>query len=88
LPQSTLTSKVTEMANAELDHFENEEAFVCPIIGEKFSEEQQLSMVKALLIDPNDDDPRWIIAWVASELDPAEKELLADLESKFMAVGS
>ena len=45
------------MANAELDHFENEEAFVCPIIGEKFSEEQQLSMVKALLIDPNDDDP-------------------------------
>jgi hypothetical protein len=27
------------------------------MIGEKFSEEQQLSMVKALLIDPNDDDP-------------------------------
>ena len=56
------------------------------IIGEKFSEEQQLSMVKALLIDPNDDDPRWIIDWVASELDPREKELLADLESKFMVV--
>ncbi len=79
-----LYSKVTEMTNAELDHFENEEAFVCPIIGEKFSEEQQLSMVKALLIDPNDDDPRWIIDWVASELDPGEKEMLADLESKFM----
>ena len=50
-----------EMANAELDHFENEEAFGCPIIGKKFSEEQQLSIVKLLLFDPNDDDPCWII---------------------------
>ena len=83
-----LYSKVTEMANAELDHFENEEAFVCPIIGEKFSEEQELRMIKSLLIDPNDDNPRWIIDWVASELDSGEKELLADLEAKFTAVGS
>jgi len=43
-------------------------------------------MVKMLLIDPNDDNPRWIIDWVASELDPGEKELLADLETRFMAV--
>jgi len=45
-------------------------------------------MIKALLIDPKDDNPCWIIDWVASELDPGEKELLADLESKFMAVGA
>jgi hypothetical protein len=80
-----LYSRVTAMANAELDHFENEEAFVCPIIGERFSEEQQLSMVKRLLFDPGDDDPRWIIDWVASELEPGERELLADLESKIAA---
>lgn len=83
-----LYSRVTAMANAELDHFENEEAFVCPLIGETFSEEQQLGMVKHLLIDPEDDDPRWIIDWVASELEPGERELLAGLESRFVAVGS
>ena len=82
-----LYSRVTAMANAELDHFENEEAFVCPLISEKFSEEQQLSMVKRLLIDPDNGDPRWIIDWVASELDPSERELLADLEAKFVATG-
>ena len=82
-----LYSRVMAMANAELDHFENEEAFVCPLISEKFSEERQLGMVKHLLIDPYDDDPRWIIDWVASELGPGERELLSDLEAKIEAAG-
>ena len=82
-----LYGRVTAMVSAELDHFENEEAFVNPIIIERFSEKEQLSMVKHLLFDPDADDPRWIIDWIASELAPGEKRLLSDLEAAIEAAG-
>jgi hypothetical protein len=75
------------MVNAELDHFENEEAFVNPIIIDRFNEKEQLAMVKHLLFDPEADDPRWIIDWIASELPPGEKKLLSDLEAKIEEAG-
>ena len=82
-----LYGRVTAMVNAELDHFENEEAFVCPLIVERFSEKEQLAMVKHLLFDDEADDPRWIIDWVASELPPGEKRLLSELEAAMEAAG-
>ena len=67
----------------ELDHFENEEAFVCPLVRDEIDEAGQLYMVRRLLIDDSAEDSRWIINWVRSELDPAEQALIEDLEARF-----
>lgn len=67
----------------ELDHFENEEAFIIPLVANEVDEAGQLSLVRRLLIDDSADDPRWIIDWVYSELDEADQSLLKGLESRF-----
>ncbi len=67
----------------ELDHFENEEAFVCSLVRDEIDEAGQLYIVRRLLIDDSAEDPRWIIDWVHSELDPADQALLEDLEARF-----
>ena len=67
----------------ELDHFENEEAFVCSLVRDEIDEAGQLYMVRRLLMDDTADDPRWIINWVHSELDPAEQAQLDELEIRF-----
>lgn len=70
----------------ELDHFENEEAFVCSLVRDEIDEAGQLYMIRKLLMDDTADDPRWIIDWVYSELDDTDKALLKDLESRFKGV--
>ena len=45
----------------ELDHFENEEAFVCSLVRDEIDEAGQLYMIRKLLMDDTADDPRWII---------------------------
>ena len=72
----------------ELDHFENEEAFVCSLVRDEIDEAGQLYMVRRLLIDDTAEDPRWVIDWVRSELDPAEQVLLKDLEARFQAAAA
>jgi len=67
----------------ELDHFENEEAFVVNLVRDEIDEAGQLYMVRRLLIDETAGKPRWIIDWVYSELDDSEKALLKDLENRF-----
>lgn len=65
------------------DYFETEEALALPAIRDNVSERRQLQMARGLLIDKGADDPRWIIDWVASELDPAERQQLAQMEARF-----
>ena len=67
----------------ELDHFENEEAFIISLVANEIGEAGQLDIVHRLLIDEAAEDPRWVIDWVYSELDPAEQALLKDLEARF-----
>ena len=67
----------------ELDHFENEEAFVCSVVGDEIDGTGQLYVVRRLLIDDSAEDPRWIIDWVHSELDLVDQALLEDLEVRF-----
>jgi hypothetical protein len=67
----------------ELDHFENEEAFVISLVRDEIDEAGQLYMVRQLLIDESADDPRWVIDWVYSELNEADQALLKDLETRF-----
>ena len=64
----------------ELDHFENEEAFVCSLVRDEIDEAGQFYIVRRLLMDENAEDPRWVIDWVHSELNPAEQAQLGELE--------
>ena len=41
----------------ELDHFENEEAFVISLVRDEMDEPQQLDIVRRLLIDESAEDP-------------------------------
>ena len=77
-----LYRRVMAMRILEFDHFENEEAFVCSIVREKMSEEEQLALAKRLLIDEEAEDPRWVIDWVYQELSPSERKLLDELEER------
>ena len=78
-----LYRRVMALRVLEFDHFENEEAFVIPIVRERMSEQEQLAVARRLLIDEEAEDPRWIIDWVASELDEDQRKLLSDLEARF-----
>ena len=72
----------------ELDHFENEEAFVISLVRDEVDEAGQLNIIRRLLIDDSADDPRWIIDWVHSELDSVDQALLEDLEVRFQSVSA
>ena len=76
-------SRMMSVRILELDHFENEEAFVVNLVRDEIDEAGQLYMVRRLLIDETAGKPRWIIDWVYSELDDSEKALLKDLENRF-----
>ena len=65
------------------DYFETEEALVLPAIRDNVTERRQLQMARSLLIDEGADNPRWIIDWVAGELDPSERKQLAEMEARF-----
>ena len=76
-------SRMMSVRILELDHFENEEAFVVNLVRDEIDEAGQLYMVRRLLIDETAEKPRWIIDWVYSELDDSDKALLKGLENRF-----
>ena len=76
-------SRVMGVRILELDHFENEEAFVCSLVRDEIDEAGQIYIIRRLLIDESTDDPRWIIDWVYSELNDPDQALLKDLEARF-----
>ena len=76
-------SRIMSVRILELDHFENEEAFVVNLVRDEIDEAGQLYMVRRLLIDETAGKPRSIIDWVYSKLDDSEKALLKDLENRF-----
>ena len=63
----------------EFDHFENEEAFVLPLVREQMTYEQQLQLTGKLLFDSTDQNENWIVDFLFSVLDDDEKSLLQDL---------
>jgi hemerythrin-like domain-containing protein len=94
LGQAVLTSrtrrhlygKVVVLRIAQDDHFEEEEAFVLPIIRQWIGEEQQLEMATRLLIPQDGEDKRWILEVVAGELTPTERQLLEGLTARLKEV--
>ena len=77
-----LYMRVMSLRVLEFDHFENEEAFILPLVRDRFSPGQELGLVRRLLMDDESDDPRWIIDWVGREIDSEEREMLANLEAQ------
>ena len=78
--------RVMSLRVLESDHFENEEAFILPMVRDGMSDEQELQLVRRLLVDDAADDPRWIIDWVARGISAEERTLVSDLEARLAAV--
>ena len=78
-----LYQKVMEFRITEFDHFENEEAFVLPLVKDQMSSEQELECSRRLLFDDDAENPRWIIDFIYGELESGERELLNQLECSF-----
>ncbi len=83
-----LYRKVVDLRVLEYDHFENEEAFVLPLVRERMTEAEGLDVARHLLMDEESDDPRWLIDWVSSELTTGERMLLGGLELRFTRVSA
>ena len=81
-PSAPASAEVA-LRGVQEDYLETEEALVLPAIRDSVSERRQLQMARSLLIDEGADNPRWINDWVASELDPAERQQLAQREARF-----
>jgi hypothetical protein len=78
-----LYQKIVEFQVTEFDHFENEEAFVLPLVKGQMSAEQELECSRRLLFDDDSENTRWIIDFIYNELESGERELLKQLESSF-----
>ncbi|MFQ6029728.1 MAG: hemerythrin domain-containing protein [Dehalococcoidia bacterium] len=81
-----LYQQVLELRILEYDHFENEEAFVMPLVQAAFNESEQLALVRRLLFEEGAENPRWIVDWVRQELSPTEGNLLAELETRLSPI--
>lgn len=81
-----LYASVMALRVNEFDHFENEEAFVLPIVKEQMSYDEELELARKLLIEDSAENPRWVIDLILSALEGTEKELLQALDDKFHAL--
>ena len=80
--QRHLFGKVVMARIAQDDHLEEEEAFVLPVVRRQIGDEQQLAIVRHLLLDQEAEDPRWHLDWITDYLTPRERRLLADLTAR------
>lgn len=78
-----LFGKVVALRIDQDDHFEEEEELVLPIIRERLSASQQLAITQRLLLDPQTEDEKWVLAWLIQELTDAERHALAALVACF-----
>jgi hemerythrin-like domain-containing protein len=77
--QRHLYGKVVEARIAQEDHLEDEEASLLPILRQRVDEQQQLEIVKGLLIDQEAPDNCWILDWLSQHLTLKEQQLLTGL---------
>ena len=77
-----LYEQIIDLKVAEYDHFENEEAFVLPMIKEQMTKDEQLKCVGKLLFDDKSDHPAWIYDFIRSHLVSREVALLDNLRKE------
>ena len=78
--QRHLYGAVVAARIAQDDHLESEEAFILPVIRERFDETGQLGLIQHLLIDNEAADQLWVINWLTAHLSNGEQQLLDELE--------
>jgi hypothetical protein len=86
--QRQLCGKVIALLIAQADLLEEEEESLLPVIRQHIDKATQLEMARHLLIDPESDDERWMLDWVAQNISEAERHALADLVARFESVSS
>ena len=75
-----LYRQVVALRVALEDHLDTEEALVLPRIEENLDAPQQLVLAENLLVDPDSEDPRWMIQWVSERLSSEDRELFANMD--------
>ena len=81
--QRQLFGKVIALLIAQADLLEEEEEVLLPMIRLQMSEAQQLEIIQRLLFDPDSEDERWMLEWVAQHLTDTERQTLAELVARF-----
>ena len=69
----------------EWDHFENEEAFVLPLVREQMSHDEQLRCAGKLLFDNSSKQRRWVIEDIYEGLSEDESIKLKSLEEEILS---
>jgi hypothetical protein len=77
--QRHLYGKVVEAQIAQEDHLEDEEAFLLPVLRQRVDEQQQLEIVRNLLIDQESPDNCWVLDWLSQHLTVQDQQLLTGL---------
>ena len=77
-----LYQQVVALRIALEDHLDVEEALVLPAVRQQMKEQQQLELAKAMLLDQDAQDPRWMIDWVRLRLSSGERALLGEMETR------
>ncbi|MCH7626801.1 MAG: hypothetical protein IIC83_12835 [Chloroflexi bacterium] len=81
-----LSRQVVTLRIVQEDHLETEEMLVMPLLRAKMSEADQLRAAGAMLLDPDADDPHWVLDWVSSALSQEHQRLLSQLEPRLIAL--
>lgn len=81
--QRQLRHKVIALRIAQEDLLEDEEESVLPLVRQHMSAPQQLVLIKHLLIDDEAEEQTDLLDWVAEDLAPGERQLLAALQARF-----
>jgi hypothetical protein len=74
-----LYERVVALRFLESDHFENEESFIATQIIPNMPRNQQLEIVKHLLLDQSCLNSRWIIEWLMTRFDSDDQKVLSNL---------
>ena len=75
-----LFGAVLALRIAQQDHIENERAFVLPSLKQRLNSQEQLEMVRGLLVDSMASDPHWVMDWIGQHLNPEERATMAGFE--------
>ena len=78
-----LHRQVVALGISQEDHLETQETFILPLLRQRLSDRQQLRVCRALLIDEEAQDSRWVFDWVCQQLEPADRKWLDELQKRF-----
>jgi hypothetical protein len=81
--QRQLFGKVINLLIAQADLLEEEEDTLLPVIRRQMRPEQQLEIIRRLLLDPDSEDDRWMLDWMEQHLSETERQVLASLVARF-----